>query len=55
MPFNNSRRLGSLTDFNYFVIMSVLSGILHLVKQMGWLRLRKGEAGLFYKCRYHFQ
>jgi len=35
MPFNNSKGLGSLTDFNYFVIVSVLSGILYLVKQIG--------------------
>jgi len=32
MPSDNSRGLGSLTDFNYFVIMSILSSILHLVK-----------------------
>jgi len=35
MPSNNSRGLGSLTDFNYFIIVSVLSSISHLVKQMG--------------------
>jgi len=32
MPFNNSGGLGSLTDFNYFIIISVLSSILYLVK-----------------------
>jgi len=32
MPFNNSRGLGSLTDFNYFIIVSVLSSVLYLVK-----------------------
>jgi len=32
MLSNNSRGLGSLTDFNYFIIMSVLSSILYLVK-----------------------
>jgi len=32
MPFNNSRGLGSLMDFNYFVIISILSSILYLVK-----------------------
>jgi len=35
MPSDNSGGLGSLTDFNYFIIMSVLSGILYLVKRMG--------------------
>jgi len=50
MLSNNSRGLGSLTDFNCFVIISVLSGILHSVKRMGWLRLYKGEARLFYKA-----
>ena len=35
MPSNNSRGLGSLTDFNYFVIISILFSILYLVKQMG--------------------
>jgi len=35
MPSNNSGGLGSLTDFNYFIIISVLSGISHLVKRMG--------------------
>jgi len=34
MPFNNSGGLGSLTDFNCFVIISVLSSILYLVKRM---------------------
>jgi len=32
MPFNNSRGLGSLIDFNYFIIISILSSILYLVK-----------------------
>jgi len=32
MPFNNSGGLGSLTDFNYFIIVSVLSSILYSVK-----------------------
>jgi len=32
MPFNNSGGLGSLINFNCFIIMSVLSGILYLVK-----------------------
>jgi len=32
MPFNNSRGLGSLTDFNYFIIIFILSSILYLVK-----------------------
>jgi len=32
MPFNNSRGLGSLMDFNYFIIVSVLSSILYIVK-----------------------
>jgi len=32
MPFNNSRGLGSLTDFNYFIIIFILSSISHLVK-----------------------
>jgi len=32
MPFNNSRGLGSLTDFNYFIIISVLSSVSHLVE-----------------------
>ena len=32
---DNGRGLGSLTDFNYFIIVSVLSSISHLVKQMG--------------------
>jgi len=32
MPSNNSRGLGSLIDFNYFIIISILSSILHLVK-----------------------
>jgi len=35
MPSNNSRGLGSLTDFNYFIIISVLSSVLYLVKRMG--------------------
>jgi len=35
MLFNNSRGLGSLTDFNCFVIVSVLSSILYLVKRIG--------------------
>jgi len=35
MPSNNSGGLGSLTDFNYFIIVSVLSGISHLVKRIG--------------------
>jgi len=35
MPFNNSRGLGSLIDFNCFVIVSILFNISHLVKQMG--------------------
>jgi len=35
MLFNNNRGSGSLIDFNCFVIVSVLSGILHLVKRMG--------------------
>jgi len=35
MPSNNSRGLGSLTDFNYFIIVSILSGVSYLVKQMG--------------------
>jgi len=35
MPSNNSGGLGSLTDFNYFIIMSVLSSISCLVKRMG--------------------
>jgi len=35
MPSNNSRGLGSLIDFNYFIIVSVLSSVLYLVKQMG--------------------
>jgi len=32
MLFNSSRGLGSLTDFNYFIIMSILSSVLYLVK-----------------------
>jgi len=32
MLFNSSKGLGSLTGFNYFVIISVLSSILYLVK-----------------------
>jgi len=35
MPSNSSRGLGSLTDFNCFIIMSVLSSVLYLVKRMG--------------------
>jgi len=35
MPSNNSGELGSLTDFNCFIIVSILSGVLHLVKRMG--------------------
>jgi len=35
MPFDNGGGLGSLTDFNYFVIVSVLSSVLYLVKQIG--------------------
>jgi len=35
MPSNNSGGLGSLTDFNCFVIISVLSSILYLVEQIG--------------------
>jgi len=35
MLFNNSRGLESLINFNYFIIMSVLSSILYLVEQMG--------------------
>jgi len=35
MLFNNSRGLGSLMDFNYFIIVFVLSSILYLVKRMG--------------------
>ena len=50
MLSNNSRGLGSLTDFNYFVIISILSSILHLVERIGWLRLYKEEARLFYKA-----
>jgi len=50
MPSNNGRGLGSLTDFNCFIIISVLSSVLYLVKRMGWLRLYKGEARLFYRA-----
>ena len=32
MPFNNGRGLGNLTDFDCFVIVSILSSILHSVK-----------------------
>jgi len=32
MLSNNSGGLGSLTDFNYFIIISILFGILYLVK-----------------------
>ena len=32
MLFNNSRGLGSLTDFNYFIIISILSSVLYIVK-----------------------
>jgi len=32
MLFNNSRGLGSLTDINYFIIISILSSILYLVR-----------------------
>jgi len=35
MLFNNNRGLGSLTDFYYFVIISILFNILYLVKQIG--------------------
>jgi len=35
MPSNNGGGLGSLMDFNYFVIMSVFSSVLYLVKRMG--------------------
>ena len=35
MPSNNSGGLGSLIDFNYFIIVSVLSGVLYLVKRIG--------------------
>jgi len=35
MPSDNNRGLGSLTDFNYFIIISVLPSVLYLVKQMG--------------------
>jgi len=35
MLSNNSGGSGSLMDFNYFVIVSILSSILYLVKQMG--------------------
>jgi len=35
MPSNNSGGLGSLTDFNYFIIVSILSSILYLVKRIG--------------------
>jgi len=35
MLSNNGKGLGSLTDFNYFIIMSVLPSILYLVKQIG--------------------
>jgi len=35
MPFNNSGGSGSLTDFNGFIIISILSGILYLVKRIG--------------------
>jgi len=32
MLFNNGGGSGSLTDFNCFVIISVLSGVLYLVE-----------------------
>jgi len=32
MPSDNNRGLGSLTDFNYFIIISILSGVLYLVE-----------------------
>jgi len=32
MPSNNSGGLRSITDVNYFIIVSVLSSILYLVK-----------------------
>jgi len=35
MPSNNGGGLGGLTDFNCFIIVSILSGISHLVKRMG--------------------
>jgi len=35
MLFNSSRGLGSLMDFNYFIIVSVYSSVLYLVKQIG--------------------
>jgi len=35
MPSDNSGGLGSLMDFNCFIIISILSGISHLVKRMG--------------------
>jgi len=35
MLSDNSRGLRSLTDFNYFIIVFILSGVSHLVKQMG--------------------
>jgi len=35
MLSNNSGGLGSLTDFNCFIIMSVLSSVLYLVERIG--------------------
>jgi len=35
MPSDNGGGLGSLIDFNYFIIVSVLSSVLYLVKWMG--------------------
>jgi len=35
MPSNNGGGLGSLMDFNCFIIVSILSGVSHSVKRMG--------------------
>ena len=37
-------------DFNCFVIIFILSGVLYLVEWTGQLGLREGEAELFYKA-----
>jgi len=36
---DNGKELKSLTDFNYFIIVSILLKVLYLVEQMGWLGL----------------
>ena len=50
IPLDSSWGLGSLTDFNYFIIISVLPGVSYLVKLIGRLGLLKGGAELLYRA-----